>query len=81
MDIQGRLKGTDAATAAKQAIQTAHMFGAYTPGAMQKVWNQVALLVDGDPLSNIKLVDDAGKNFVVIMKDGKLHKNTLTSPP
>jgi len=35
------------------------------------------LLVDGDPIANIGLVADAAKNFVVIMKDGKVFKNTL----
>lgn len=34
------------------------------------------LLVDGDPLANIKLIEDPAKNFVVIMKDGKIYKNT-----
>jgi imidazolonepropionase-like amidohydrolase len=35
------------------------------------------LLVDGDPLANIKLIEDPGRNFVVIMKDGRIYKNTL----
>ena len=35
------------------------------------------LLVDGNPLENIKLVEDPGKNFLVIMKDGTIYKNTL----
>jgi imidazolonepropionase-like amidohydrolase len=35
------------------------------------------LLVDGDPIANIKLIADPAKNFVVIMKDGKVFKNTL----
>ena len=35
------------------------------------------LLVDGDPIANIKLIADPVKNFVVIMKDGKIYKNTL----
>lgn len=35
------------------------------------------LLVDGNPLDNIKLVEDPAKNFLVIMKDGKVYKNTL----
>src|SRR6266481_646703 len=35
------------------------------------------LVVDGNPLENIKLVEDPGKNFVVIMKDGTIYKNTL----
>ena len=35
------------------------------------------LLVDGNPLENIKLVEDPGKNFLVIIKDGTIYKNTL----
>jgi imidazolonepropionase-like amidohydrolase len=35
------------------------------------------LLVDGDPIANINLVADAAKNFLVIMKDGKVYKNSL----
>ena len=35
------------------------------------------LLVDGNPLENIQLVADPGKNFVVIMKDGRIYKNGL----
>ena len=36
------------------------------------------LLVDGNPLDDIGLIADPGKNFVVIMKDGKIYKNALT---
>jgi imidazolonepropionase-like amidohydrolase len=35
------------------------------------------LLVDGDPIANIKLIEDPAKNFVVIMKDGRIYKNLL----
>jgi imidazolonepropionase-like amidohydrolase len=35
------------------------------------------ILVDGNPLENLDLVADAETNFVVIMKDGKVYKNTL----
>nr|WP_246788961.1 amidohydrolase family protein [Bradyrhizobium sp. CIR48] len=35
------------------------------------------LLVDGNPLDNIKLVEDPARNFVVIMKGGKVYKNIL----
>ena len=35
------------------------------------------LLVGGDPIANINLIEDPAKNFVLIMKDGKIHKNTL----
>lgn len=34
------------------------------------------LLVDGNPLENLDLVANPEKNFVVIMKDGKIYKNT-----
>jgi imidazolonepropionase-like amidohydrolase len=37
------------------------------------------LLVDGDPLANIALVADPQKNFLVIMKDGVIYKNTLAA--
>jgi imidazolonepropionase-like amidohydrolase len=35
------------------------------------------LLVDGNPLENINLIADPGKNFLVIMKDGNIYKNTM----
>jgi imidazolonepropionase-like amidohydrolase len=38
------------------------------------------LLVDGDPTANLQLVADPAKNFVVIMKDGKIYKNLLSRP-
>jgi imidazolonepropionase-like amidohydrolase len=36
------------------------------------------LLVDGDPIADIKLLAEPEKNLLVIMKDGMLHKDTLT---
>ena len=33
------------------------------------------LLVDGDPLADIRLIADPAKNFRVIMKDGRVHKS------
>jgi imidazolonepropionase-like amidohydrolase len=35
------------------------------------------LLVDGNPLADINLIADPAKNFMVIMKDGAIYKNTL----
>jgi imidazolonepropionase-like amidohydrolase len=35
------------------------------------------ILVDGDPTANLDLIADPGKNFVLIMKDGRIYKNTL----
>jgi imidazolonepropionase-like amidohydrolase len=46
--------------------------GVVEPGALADL-----LLVDGDPLANLELVADPAKNFVVIMKDGKVYKNLL----
>lgn len=46
--------------------------GVISEGALADV-----LLVDGDPLKDLKLITDPDKNFVVIIKDGKVYKNTL----
>ena len=35
------------------------------------------LLVDGNPVENIGLISDPARDFVVIMKDGKIFKNSL----
>jgi len=35
------------------------------------------LLVDGNPLEDLNLVADPAQNFVVIMKDGRIYKDTL----
>jgi imidazolonepropionase-like amidohydrolase len=35
------------------------------------------ILVEGDPLEDIKIIEDYANNFKVIMKDGKVWKNTL----
>lgn len=34
------------------------------------------LLMNGDPIANISLIEDPAKNFTVIMKDGTIYKNT-----
>lgn len=39
------------------------------------------LLVDGNPLENIKLIEDPDRNFVVIVKDGRVYKNALAAAP
>ncbi len=35
------------------------------------------LVVDGNPINNIEIVSKPDKNFMVIMKDGKIYKDTL----
>ncbi|MBN3519358.1 amidohydrolase family protein [Algoriphagus lutimaris] len=37
------------------------------------------VIVDGNPLENLELIADPENNFVVIMKDGKVYKNTLNN--
>jgi imidazolonepropionase-like amidohydrolase len=37
------------------------------------------LLVDGNPLENIRLIEDPAKNLVVIIKNGAIVKNALTA--
>ena len=35
------------------------------------------LVVDGDPTENINLIENPAKNFVIIMKDGRMYKDSL----
>jgi imidazolonepropionase-like amidohydrolase len=37
------------------------------------------LVIDGNPIDHIELMARPDKNFMVIMKDGKIYKNTLPS--
>lgn len=48
--------------------------GVVEPGALADL-----LLVDGNPLDDITLLGDPEKNLVVVMKDGKIHKDSLKS--
>lgn len=35
------------------------------------------LVVNGDPVADIRLLEDPAQNLAIIMKDGRVHKNTL----
>ncbi len=35
------------------------------------------IIVDGNPLKDIKLIEDYNKNFKLVMKDGQVWKNEL----
>ncbi|MGL6267935.1 MAG: amidohydrolase family protein [Chitinophagaceae bacterium] len=48
------------------------MLGEITEGAYADL-----IIVDGNPLENIKLIENPETNFKLIMKDGKVYKNTL----
>jgi imidazolonepropionase-like amidohydrolase len=37
------------------------------------------LLVDGNPLQNIELIKDPARNFLIIMKDGKIYKDLVVT--
>jgi imidazolonepropionase-like amidohydrolase len=50
--------------------------GVVTEGALADL-----LLVDGNPLENIRLIEEPARHFVVIMKDGVAYKNTLAKAP
>ncbi len=38
------------------------------------------LLVDGDPVADIKLIEDPSQNFLIIMKDGTIYKDSFAAP-
>ncbi|YCO02170.1 hypothetical protein ACB087_04455 [Vibrio sp. VNB-15] len=42
-----------------------------------KIYVCYVVLVDGDPLQDITVLNDYQDKFKVIMKGGKIHKNTL----
>ena len=46
--------------------------GAIKPGAIADI-----LVVNGNPLENLQLLQDVGAHLDVIMNDGKLHQNNL----
>jgi len=46
--------------------------GVVRPGALADL-----LLVDGDPVADIRLIEDPERNFVVIVKDGQVVKDSL----
>lgn len=60
------------------------MSGARSPysgrlGVLQKGALADLIAVAGDPLAEIGLIGDPDRNFRLIVKDGRIHKNTLTA--
>ncbi|MEB0140110.1 MULTISPECIES: amidohydrolase family protein [unclassified Undibacterium] len=71
------LKMATADNAALLALSGARSPYAGKLGVVQEGALADLLLVDGDPLAHLQLVADPGKNFLVIMKDGQIYKNSL----
>ena len=44
---------------------------------MQEPSTQDILLVDGNPLEDIRILEDYAGNIDLVMKNGKIYKNTL----
>jgi imidazolonepropionase-like amidohydrolase len=67
--------GTNAQLLAMSGLRSpyAGKLGVIEEGALADL-----LLVDGNPVEHIELIASPARNFLVIMKDGKIHKNTLT---
>ena len=53
-------------------VQRSGELGTIAPGAMADI-----LVVAGDPLSDLGLLQEQGRHIPVIMKDGRFHKNAL----
>jgi imidazolonepropionase-like amidohydrolase len=67
--------GTNAQLLAMSGLRSpyAGKLGVIEEGALADL-----LLVDGNPVEHIELIVNPARNVLVIMKDGKIHKNTLT---
>ena len=50
-------------------------------GTIEEVALADLLVVDGNPIDNIDLIANPDKNFMLIMKDGKIYKDTLLAAP
>ena len=48
-------------------------------GVLEERASANMLAIDGNPLENINLMNEPEKNLAVIMKDGRIHKNTMKS--
>lgn len=55
-------------------VQMEGQLGTIRPGALADI-----ILVDGNPLENIAVLDGQGENIPLIMKAGRLHRNRLAA--
>jgi imidazolonepropionase-like amidohydrolase len=61
-----------ATTVGARIVRMEGKLGCLKPGALADL-----LVVDGNPLKNLKLFGDEGQHLSVIMKGGRFHKNRL----
>ena len=61
-----------ATTIGAQVVRQTGKLGCLKPGAFADL-----IVVDGNPLKNLKVLTEQGKHLRAIMKAGKFHKNTL----
>ena len=55
-----------------ELIQRTGELGTIAPGALADI-----LVVDGDPLADLGLLQEQGRHIPVIMKEGRFFKNAL----
>jgi hypothetical protein len=58
-------------------IQSLRAAAALPKDRPRRVREQINIIVNGDPTKDIRLLMDAEKNTDLIMKDGKIYKNTI----
>jgi imidazolonepropionase-like amidohydrolase len=61
-----------ATTIGAQVVRMEGKIGCLKPGAFADL-----LVVDGNPLQNLRLFQEQGRHLSVIMKGGRFHKNRL----
>ena len=71
-EVEGAHDVIAAATRTNAALLGRDDLGVIAPGALADI-----LIVDGDPLRNLGLFDETGRNLPAIMKGGVFHKNEL----
>ena len=65
-------------TSAKRKLPLRHPYKEAKLGVLQRgAWADM-LLVNGDPTQDIDLLKDYERNLAVIIKDGKVWKNTIS---
>jgi len=62
-----------ATTIAAEIVRMQGKLGIIEPGAIADL-----IVVDGDPLKDLSLLQNQGQHLSVIMKQGRFHKNRLS---